>query len=40
MSYISDARFQEVGELNQRIDELEKELILADNQNQLHAERI
>ena len=40
MSHISDTRIQEVAELNQRINELEKELILADNQNQLHTERI
>ena len=29
MSHISDARAQEIGELNQRIDELEEDLIHA-----------
>jgi hypothetical protein len=40
MSHISDARAQEIGELNQKIDELEEDLIQAGNQNQLQAQRI
>jgi hypothetical protein len=40
MSHISDARVQEVGELNQQIDELEMDIAQLEQQNQLKASRI